>query len=684
MTRRFAVRDLNKKTDTLPVTVTINKKTKNLHRTFRLLAFVAIFFICLSTISVWRRRRHIHSIDIPTINHSVGTIFHTVSSADNSSVQQTAIHQTSSKIDYVALHKSYASQITNADNEIKSSLTHSVHSDSSSTANDSDLHHANPDSQKHSSSSDQEKTHARDTEMAHDQLSHPNKDNQHNSHTASSTDSSSDHSTNSHGHTTSKSSSASDASSESNERLELYHRNDFKAGTRPICHISNPILLSNGTFLLPDWMSQHDKLLKRCALGSFTYYPSNTGPSGVTRMIELDNDFALTIHQERFQEPTHEAPIYLTEHILKASYLFDTFSGLAREVEGIKEHHCYYLPKETKCELKRPPHSLLKPAMFVPKRIEDGPRESWTRKMIDMFGKAHSEDGIVVHLNASSMLFRNHAEQTENLVATRFRSVMSMDGMFRHLPPESMRGSSYYSDKNQISKHAKVFNKDEKCSITIGIAKTPGDVHGMQGTDDFQSKLKVLTKFALPKATVDVKLIEITSDTSFSSHVKDMQDVDIYMAGSGNEMSSIGFLRSSGTAIELMPFGYRPNTHESLARVLGLGFDRISGKPQDESFKTCVDAEVFHLRKKGKIKFSEAPSWKEPLMKAWEAALAEFATSGSSSFDVLTASSDIKNFQSRTCAQKQKIEIDHEEAARRVIQIAKTKCEGGKLTMETK
>lgn len=460
------------------------------------------------------------------------------------------------------------------------------------------------------------------------------------------------------------------------ERIEWYNRDDFKDGTRPMCRITRPYILSNGTLLIPDWMNIHQRLLRRCGLSHYDFYPTNGSPEGLGREETADVDFVLTVRLEKFQEPTHDPSVYLTEHILKASYLFDVFSGNAREVGAVKEHYCYTAANDSVCTLPRPPRTGLKPGLFVPKKIETGSKNSWSYQTVEMFGTAHGLGDGVAHLNTSAFLDPSHAGRTENLTGTRLRSVMVMDGMFRHLPAHGLKHSSLYSRKNGIKKTPKEFTKDGKCAMSIAISSSSDIDQGVQGAAELQTKLNVLLKFAIPNSEIDVTLLEVSPSMSLVDVAQKMQAVDLFIAGSGPTLNTMTFMRQSSTVLEIMPFGIAPNTHENLAKILGYSYASMKAKPQTEQFKRCVDGEVFHLRKKGEISFSQSPDWYEPLMKAWDGAVAELALSGKASLDVLTAEVPVRNYHSRVCALRQMVEVESDSAARQVIHTAKAKCEG--------
>lgn len=458
------------------------------------------------------------------------------------------------------------------------------------------------------------------------------------------------------------------------ERIEWYTRDDFKDGTRPMCRISKPILLSNGTILVPNWMAGYERLLQRCGLGTHSFYSVSNGPEGLDRIRDIDADFALTIHPEKFQEPTHDFSVFLTEHILKSSYLFDIFGGHAQPAEAVREHQCYTMENDSSCTLPRPVKALMRPALFVPKKIELSEKESWTHHLVNMFGVAHGNGRKAIHLNTSTILLKVHEGKSENLIGTSFNSILTTDGMFRHLPTNGLQHSNFFSEKNDISKGPKPGMDESKCQLLIGIAKSGDAMTGIDAVPDLKEKIDVLSRIAVSGSQVETKIINYDIQSSLQEHVKDMQDIDIYIGGSGDEMSSIGFLRAHSSVVELMPFGVRPNTHTNMARILGLQYVSTGGKPQIESFKRCIDGEIFNLRKKGKLSFTETPEWHDPLIKAWDDAVSEFVLQGKVNLDLLNVDGPIRNYHSKVCALRQKIEVGIDEVARKIVLIAKDMC----------
>lgn len=610
--RRFITKKDLTKTRALPTPVTLSRKTRKAHSAFRMMATVAIFCILMSTILTWRRR---------VVKYKLRK-----GARDGDWHQQ---RQTIVQGDLAHHNHAGDDSVENEARNTASETETNLEVTSSGNLSDIESKALERAEEPHEEPSQQEpKIHVHEEPLSFEELP---------------------------------------------ERIEWYSRADYKDGSRPMCRISKPYILSNGTILVPDWMQKYERLLHRCGLGTHGFYSTDAGPVGLERTRDIAADFALTIHPEKFQEPTHDPSVYLTEHILKSSYLFDVFGGDAKPEEGVKEHHCYTTANDSTCTLPRPIRTLLKPAIFVPKKIELSPVTSWSRQLVDMFGEAHGHAKGTIHLNASTLLIKNHEGKSENLIGTCFRSIMTTDGMFRHLPPKALSASNFYSEKNGVSRAPR--QKDAgACNIKIGIASTGDPLRGIQGGEELKDQIEALGKLALSGSTVEVKQVQFLPNTNLKAHIAEMQDLDVYLGGSGDEMSSIGYLCSSAFVLELMPFGIKPNAHASLARALDIHYESMMGKPQMDDFKTCIDGEIYNLRKKGTIKFTESPDWQESVMKAWDDAVSEYVLSGSTTLDILTASAPVNNYHARVCAQKQKIEIPTDDIARRVVRLAKEMC----------
>lgn len=335
--------------------------------------------------------------------------------------------------------------------------------------------------------------------------------------------------------------------------------------------------------------------------------------------------------------------------------------------------HCVATEAGKDCSVEGSLSPNFKPAIFVPKKIETGEKHLWSKQLVDMFGKAHGRQHPAMHLNASTILVSNHKNEKQGLGATCFRSILSADAMFRHLPAASLSQSSLFSEKNAIEKRPRT-PSESSCSVSIGIADVQGAPNGMANAADFKDRIDQLAKVGIPGATVSVELVEFAPTTALEDHIKVMQKIDIFLAGSGDELSSMAYMRSPFKVFEVRQFGLKPNTHESLADVLGITHVSLQGNPQTEAFKMCLEGELTSIRKKDPIDGRRAPEWYEPLLKAWEAAESEFALSGTSGFDLLSADKTLNNYHARSCAQKQRTDFNLDEAARTVVLASKELC----------
>lgn len=461
--------------------------------------------------------------------------------------------------------------------------------------------------------------------------------------------------------------------------IEWQSRDDMKNGQRPVCRISKPCMLSNGVIAIPSWMQKREALLQKCGLGTHIYYDSTSNLPGVRHMKMLGVDFALTIHPERFQEPTHLLSVYLNEHLLKSAFLFDTLSGKATIPPSIQKQHC--IASGTRAEDCSKPLSDVKfrTAIFVPSKMRtSGKSHGFALRLIDYLGRAYSADGSITHLNLSTVLVKSHRSQSEGLSATCFRSVLTNNAMFRHLPPRSLYRSSMLSKRNHINRGKRPranIPGVQGCQLVIGVFDLSEGPKGIVNIPEFKRSLENIGKLAVRGGAVSVELLRIEADTSLDEHVRQIQGIDVFVAGSGDEMSSAAFLREGALIFEILQFGMNPDTYRSLANSLGLQYFSLQSRPASDSFKNCMESQVLNLRRKGVLSEGENPSWWDSLIATWDNAAAEFTLTGKTDFDILANHSSIANFDSRHCAKMQNLVFNYEEAARSIMLQAKSLCD---------
>lgn len=461
--------------------------------------------------------------------------------------------------------------------------------------------------------------------------------------------------------------------------IEWYTRDDMKAGQRPICRISRPCMLSNGMIALPMWMQGSEELLRRCGLGNQIYYKSLTSLPGARHVRMLGVDFALTIRPERFQEPTHALNIFLNEHLLKSSFLFDTFSGKTHTTSSLRVTHCIATKAGNDCSIRTNQNQKFRPGIFVPSKMrQSGKTHSFGLRLIHYFGRGYSEDRTVTHLNLSTILTKSHRDQNEGLSATCFRSILSVDAMFRHLPPQSLMKTSLLSKKNSITRSNRkriIPGAGKGCQLNIGIIDLSEGPRGIINVLELKQTIEQIGRLAIPGGIIIVELIRIENETTLEEHVRQIQNLDVFISGSGDEMSSSMFLRNGSQMFEILQFGMIPDTYRSLASALGISYFSLQAKPSSDIFKNCLETQVLNLRKKGILGDGENPRWWDPLMSTWDNAAAEFTLNGKTDFDILANQTNIANFDSRHCAKMQTLGLNYEEAARSIMLQAKSLCD---------
>eukprot|EP00171_Calliarthron_tuberculosum_P016492 IDg16492t1 len=294
--------------------------------------------------------------------------------------------------------------------------------------------------------------------------------------------------------------------------------------------------------------------------------------------------------------------------------------------------------------------------------------------LLDMFGRAHSARGRAVHLNLSTMLVKSHRDQSEGLSATCFRSVLAADAMFRHLPHRALARSSLLSEKNGVNRHPRT-HKSGACKLTIGLFDVGEGPRGIVDVPGLRAAIAQIARLALPSATVRVEVLSVNPEITLADHVRAVQNLDVLVAGSGDELSGLAFLRDRSLVFEILQFGMVPDTYRSLANILGVNYYSLQSRPASDTFKSCLEAQIANLSKKGTLGSGEYPPWWGALKKTWDSAAAEFMLNGKTDFDILANHTAIANFDSRHCAKMQSLAFNNDEAARSIVLQAKSLCD---------
>ena len=69
---------------------------------------------------------------------------------------------------------------------------------------------------------------------------------------------------------------------------------------------------------------------------------------------------------------------------------------------------------------------------------------------------------------------------------------------------------------------------------------------------DFKATLENIGRLALRGGAVNVELIRAESDTTLDVHIRTIQNMDVIIGGSGDELSSVIFLRKSALVYEVL------------------------------------------------------------------------------------------------------------------------------------
>jgi hypothetical protein len=467
------------------------------------------------------------------------------------------------------------------------------------------------------------------------------------------------------------------------QQIESYSRTDVPAGARPVCRISDACILANGMVSLPAWMSKEDRLLRRCGLGPHTFHTGEDGPKG-SPVKRVDADLAQLIRLMRFKEPSGTLAEFFAESVLHAAYVFDTFGGGRGAAAAETESHCIATQNGTECDQQARESGAaaaaaaagLKPGLFVPKRVRSQ-EDTWEAHALGMLDGKYGP-AAVAKVATEDVLNEAEKGRTSNVSATCFRSIIVSEAKFRDLPTGAFgAATSAFFAKGAVDRTPRVRGRADvtgACSVTVGILKKAG-VRAVQPIDALRERITSIASAALPTARVAVDVIEHSREVPFPDQVSRMRDVDIVVGGTSNSLSSMAFMRSGSAVFEVFPFAWQPPFFEDLSRVLGHRHHAVHASPQTTEFKTCLEHELFQLRKQNRLQGDESPDWVRDAEARWEQASGEFALSGQSPLLLNSDASGVSNFHTRTCARHQSLDFNVDDVAKAVLLEARDICQ---------
>lgn len=472
----------------------------------------------------------------------------------------------------------------------------------------------------------------------------------------------------------------SESSGELPEQIESFARNDMLSGARPVCRISNACILANGMVSLPMWMSKDDRLLRRCGVGPHTYHTGEKGPKGSPSKT-IDADLAQLVRLMRFKEPSPTMVDFFSDSILHAAFLFDTISG-ATPSKSLQSH-CMATKNSTECDQRiedsgAAAHAAaagVRPAIFVPKKLYEQ-SATWEAHAMEMFSGKYSSEPLTKVL-VSDVTDAAEKGKTSNVSATCFRSLVTSDVKFKELPRDAFGvGSKYFSGHDIERKPRSAVpgtGETRSCAISVGILKKEGS-RALKKVDELKQRISQIAGAALPSATVNVAVLENNKNVPFNDQVANAKNVDILVGGTSNSLSNMAFMKSGSSVFEIFPFGWQPPQYEQLARVMGHRYHSVYAGPQTTEFKTCIEHELFQLRKQNRLKADENPPWVKQVEDRWEAASGEFALSGKSPLLLNSDTTGVSNFHTRSCARHQSLEFNIDDIAKAVLLDARQLC----------
>lgn len=465
------------------------------------------------------------------------------------------------------------------------------------------------------------------------------------------------------------------------EQIESFARNDMLSGARPVCRISNACILANGMVSLPMWMSKEDRLLRRCGVGPHTYHAGEKGPKGST-IKTVDADLAQLVRLMRFKEPSPTMVDFFSDSVLHAAFLFDTISGTP-PTKGAQSH-CIATTNSTECDQQikdngsaaRAATAGVKPAIFVPRKLfEQG--ATWEAHAMDMLSAKYGKESLAKIL-VGDVTDPMEKGKTSNVSATCFRSLITSDAKFKELPRDAFEATSTFFTRNNVERAPRPTptaegSDNSHCTVSVGILKKDG-ARALKKIDELKQRVSQIAEAALPTATVNVEVLESNKNTPFGDQVSNAKKMDVIVGGTSNSLSNMAFMKSGSSVFEIFPFAWQPPNYEDLARVMGHRYHPVLASPQTTEFKTCIEHELFQLRKQNRLQGDENPPWVKQVEDKWEAASGEFVLSGKSPLLLNSDTSGVSNFHTRSCARHQSLDFNVDDLAKAVLLDARHMC----------
>jgi hypothetical protein len=361
---------------------------------------------------------------------------------------------------------------------------------------------------------------------------------------------------------------------------------------KTICRTYRACRLHNGTILVPEWMQQHETVLREtCGMSKIAFVirddAVSRAPHGVLRKeIAFPQGLNLAMHhvgRDLFADavPRNHMPHFVTD-ILKILAAAEVLLGKANNTHRFSQLSRVLRGFETGLGVSA--FSELAPALQLYEESRNRPESEWVPNVLKMFATA----GFAL-ATAGKEKPQSEEKQERSQTGICFRSVVTSN--LRPYEPYGIfdtTGNNVILSRNNILRTDPAMSPAKRlalCPITV-TALTRKGPRSLQGLAELQTMLQMM----VPRVGASLQFQVVEFDKmAFEEQVRVMQRTDVLIAAHGAGNSNFIFMRPRASVVEVFPFAYKAGPFDGFAQVFGLDYSFIMSAPQSDVFKECLN-----------------------------------------------------------------------------------------------
>lgn len=447
----------------------------------------------------------------------------------------------------------------------------------------------------------------------------------------------------------------SDESTAQLSKFELEVFRHTRNQNRPVCRIHHACVFANGTFHLHPSLRKYVRELAECSVVNPLFMESSHVQLSTTAAaVEVDL-FGVR------PAPPH-MPHFLTDLLpllFAAELLEPTFTDPA------EIHRKCVTGSKTGCGFKSHAEPL-KTGIYVDDRVASLKPSAWVPTLVSMI------PGDV------QMIFPQTLFPIESMHSC-LRSVIA------YTPNNSAReGDDWFGDKhrlfaeNRLSRKSAIatrtFFSQGKCAPRVTIVNRKGWLRkngrllgrDISNLDKLLAKIIDMQRSSPFKDTMRVNVsVVYFEETDLHYQATEIQRADLILGVHGASLANLLFARADTPVLEVFPFAYRAGPFDRLARDLRLRYEYTTAEPDSKSFLHCIE-ETAAKRKDPHLAATARTIWAQTLA-AQDKRRNLFGMVG---YNVSAEYTGVFH----SCLRAQRLEINIEKTASRILELASMLC----------